>query len=302
MKLEEIIINHNKENTSIEDPSQLIISVYRALLDREPDTDGINSWIKWWKVGNQSIESLLKAIVQSEEFQQKSRKSFFGSNPTLPFIFDNSQFGEIGLLIEEIVSNSCPHKTVVDIGARGKDRSNSYDLITGWGWKGLLIEANPDLIPNLEKLYENSNGTVIHSAISDFEGEIDLYIGSNLDVSSITKAYTTNWCVVEKSVRVKCHRIAPILIEHKIPFDFELLSIDIEGEDIKVMNDLVETSRYRPRYIIIEASFDFSTKKLEDLPFGETLKSSYRICGQTKANLILKANGLKLQKNKSEHK
>lgn len=272
------------------EPFILIQSVYRALLDREPDADGMRSWLAWWKSGDQCIEKFLKAIIQSQEFQQRSLKHFLGSNPSMPYIFDNSQYGEVGLLIQEIVSSSCPHKTVVDIGARGKDRSNSYDLITGWGWKGLLIEANPNLISNLEELYKNSTGKVIHSAISDFEGDIDFYIGSNLDVSSITKATTSNWCDVEKSVRVKCRRIAPILIEHKIPFDFELLSIDIEGEDIKVMNDLLETSRYRPRYIIIEASFDFSTKKLEDLPFNEIIKTNYVICRQTKANLVLKSN------------
>jgi FkbM family methyltransferase len=281
--------NINKKITN-NDATHLIVSAYRSLLDREPDAIGMKSWLNWWGSGEQSVEKFLRAIIYSDEFQEKSLKMFLDTNPKTPRILENSQYGEVGLLIQEIVSDSCPHKILVDIGARGKERSNSYDLISGWGWRGLLIEANPDLIPNLKNLYNGSSGIVIHSAISDFEGEVDFYMGSNLDVSSITKSNTAGWCEVDKSVKVKCQKITPILIKHKIPFDFELLSIDIEGEDIKVINDLVSGSNYRPRYIIIEASFDFSVKKLDDLPLGQIVKNSYSICSQTRANLILKRN------------
>ena len=279
--------NINKKTIN-NDATHLIVSAYRSLLDREPDAIGMETWLNWWRAGEQSVENFLRAIIYSDEFQEKSLKMFLDTNPKTPRILENSQDGEVGLLIQEIVSDSCPHKILVDIGARGKERSNAYDLISGWGWRGLLIEANPDLIPNLKNLYNGSGGIVIHSAISDFEGEVDFYMGSNLDVSSITKSNTASWGAVDKSVKVKCQRIIPLLMKHEIPFDFELLTIDIEGEDIKVINDLVLGSNYRPRYIIVEASFDFSVKKLDDIPVDTIVKNSYSICNQTRSNLILK--------------
>jgi FkbM family methyltransferase len=288
-------MSYNNKNTINNDATHLIVSAYRSLLDREPDSIGMESWLKSWRAGEQNVEKFLRAIIYSEEFQKKSLKIFLDTNPKTPCILENSQYGEVGLLIQEIVSDSCPHKILVDIGARGKERSNSYDLISAWGWRGLLIEANPDLIPDLKNLYNGSSGIVIHSAISDFEGEVDFYMGSNLDVSSITKSNTASWGAVDKSVKVKCQRIIPLLMKHEIPFDFELLTIDIEGEDIKVINDLVLGSHYRPRYIIVEASFDFSVKKLDDIPLDPIVKNSYSICNQTRSNLILKKNASNIE-------
>jgi hypothetical protein len=83
-------------------------------------------------------------------------------------------------------------------------------------------------------------------------------------------------------------RLGDILVEHAVPSDFDVLSLDIEGEDIKAMNDLILNSPFRPRWVIIEASYDFKTKSLADLPFAPAVIDKYEIFGQTKANLMLR--------------
>jgi hypothetical protein len=55
---------------------------------------------------------------------------------------------------------------------------------------------------------------------------------------------------------------------------------------VKVLNDVIQ-SGYRPQWIIIEASFNFSVKQLRDLPIVDAVESDYEIVGQTAANLIL---------------
>jgi hypothetical protein len=67
--------------------------------------------------------------------------------------------------------------------------------------------------------------------------------------------------------------------------------LDIEGEDIRVLNDLIGSSTYRPRWVVIEASANYATRSLDDLHLVDVVKSSYRIVGQTPANLILKLVG-----------
>ena len=68
-----------------------------------------------------------------------------------------------------------------------------------------------------------------------------------------------------------------------------MLSIDIEGEDIKVLNDVIG-SGYRPEWVVIEASLDFSIKSLTDLPLLQTVRDEYDLVAQTRANLILERN------------
>lgn len=65
-------------------------------------------------------------------------------------------------------------------------------------------------------------------------------------------------------------------------------ALDIEGEDIKVLNDLIPHTSYRPRYILIEASHDFSVKSLRDIPVCREVVQQYGVVGQTRANLLLR--------------
>ena len=89
------------------------------------------------------------------------------------------------------------------------------------------------------------------------------------------------------SVRVPVRKLRDILVERNVPIDFDLLSLDIEGEDIKALNDTLEQSLYRPHWIIIEASYGFQTKSLNDLDVSDAVKMNYAIAAQTAANLIL---------------
>jgi FkbM family methyltransferase len=176
---------------------------------------------------------------------------------------------------------------VVDCGARGKERSNSYDLMKFFGWKGLLIEANPRLIPEIEREFADLDHDLVQCAVSDRTGTATLTLGINDDVSSIVPGQAAAWGETKGEVVVPMRRLPDILEEYRAPKVFGLLSLDIEGQDIAVLNDLIDNSDFRPQYIIIEASNDFRTKSLNDLPFSERVKQAYVIVGQTFPNLIL---------------
>jgi hypothetical protein len=82
-------------------------------------------------------------------------------------------------------------------------------------------------------------------------------------------------------VAVAVRRLSEILEEHAIPLDFDVLSLDIEGEDVAVFNDLIE-SGYRPRWVIIE----MSEKQVNQ--FTPLVSDHYAVIGMTEPNLILK--------------
>lgn len=72
-----------------------------------------------------------------------------------------------------------------------------------------------------------------------------------------------------------------------MPSDFGLLSIDLEGEDVRVLNDMIRNSEFRPRWIVIEASNNFLTRSLHQIGVDPLVAAQYEIVGQTVANLIL---------------
>ena len=190
-------------------------------------------------------------------------------------------------LIRLWADGAVPSKFVVDVGARGLERSNSYDLVRHFGWRALLIEANPKLLEGLRVAFAGLPASIVGCAVSDYGGEATFTIGVNDDVSSLNPDAAADWGPVRGTTTVSVRRLGDILAEMQAPQRFGLLSIDIEGEDIKVLNALIGQSPFRRDWVSIEASNDFAVRSLDDAPFSAAVKDAYAIRGQTRANLIL---------------
>src|SRR5271157_886887 len=134
----------------------------------------------------------------------RHRKTFF------------SQHGEDGLLV--FVMSKIPDKTgwCVELGAwDGKEASNTYYLVSQYGYRGVMIEADPskyDLLTKNMRAY----GTICINKFVRPDGE---------------------------------NKVDSILSQTPIPRQFDLLSIDVDGDDYHVWQSL---SRYEPKIVIIE--------------------------------------------------
>jgi hypothetical protein len=128
-----------------------------------------------------------------------------------------SQSGEDGIIEEIFCRIGIKHKICVEFGAwDGKYLSNTWNLWSNKGWKSILLEGNEykyqDLLFNIK--------------------EFPNVYGLNVWVDSIGE-----------------HTLDKILEKVKIPSDFDLLSIDIDGDDYYIFESI---NKYRPRLIIIE--------------------------------------------------
>lgn len=136
--------------------------LYKTFLRREPDP-GAGDKIRRLAGGTSSVEDVVSKIISSEEYRSLCAPQ--------GLLRDQTQFGELQILLERWVSRGTFAPVVVDVGARGKARSNSWDVMTTFGWRGLLIEANPNLHDAIRRDFEGLDFQLIHCAVAAYEGE-----------------------------------------------------------------------------------------------------------------------------------
>lgn len=128
-----------------------------------------------------------------------------------------SQSGEDGILerIFELIPDG--NRWCCEFGAwDGMKYSNTYQLLANKGWSGVLIEADSEKFAELPKTFEGNEKITYLNKYVQFSGE------DTLD---------------------------ELLEQTEIPVDFDLLSIDIDGNDYHVWNSI---KNYRPKVVIIE--------------------------------------------------
>lgn len=273
----------------IDAASVLVEECYHAVLQREPDEPGLLEKASRLATGDATLRQVIGEMLASEEFVTRipGLLAQRAANLAVRLTNDVSQYGETWMLVRHWVNAQAECGMVVDVGARGRERSNSYDLMRHFGWRGVLVEANPALLPAIEREFAGCDMRLVSCAVSDYTGEATFTLGSNDDVSSLDAGLAQGWGDTRGQIEVRVRRLADVLAEHAIPHTFDLLSLDIEGEDIRVLNDLVDASAYRPAWVIIEASHDFKVQTLEDAPFSPAVRADYRVRMATSANLIL---------------
>jgi hypothetical protein len=133
-----------------------------------------------------------------------------------------SQNGEDGIL-EWVFSRIAPrHRVCVEFGAwDGRTLSNTFNLVAHHGWKAVYIEADPRKFPELQATAST------HPAISP----VCSLVGTEGETS-----------------------LDRILERQGVPADFDLLSIDIDGNDHDVWEAM---TRFHPTLVIVEHNMSF---------------------------------------------
>lgn len=127
-----------------------------------------------------------------------------------------SQHGEDGLLEYVLSRLPATDNWCVEFGAwDGKHLSNTYHFVSAKGFNAVLIEADPQKCEVLRENMKNFKAICVNSMVG-FEGD------SRLDA---------------------------ILAKTPIPKDFDLLSIDVDGDDFHIWQAMAE---YKPKVVIVE--------------------------------------------------
>jgi FkbM family methyltransferase len=185
--------------------------------------------------------------------------------PDLPVLF-TEQFGQEGedvIISAFIRALATRHKlslqdeTYLEVGGNHPiATSSTYLLAKTFGMRGVIVEANPKLVPDLERIRRGD--TIIHGAVQDKDVEtVALSISNANELSSVDRSFVLQWDngkVGERGLlTVPAYRINRIMEEHfsaKAPL---YMSIDIEGMDLAVLKDM-DFAKFRPAVIQAEPS------------------------------------------------
>lgn len=136
--------------------------------------------------------------------------SFYKKNIT-------SQHGEDGIIEKIFEIIPICNKWCVEFGAGdGVEFSNTYNLITNKSWSAVLIEADRKKYEKLHLRYKDSDKAATFNTVVNFEGP---------------------------------HTIDNLLAKTSIPKSFDLLSIDVDGNDYHIWDSICT---YKPKVVLIE--------------------------------------------------
>jgi FkbM family methyltransferase len=172
-----------------------------------------------------------------------------------------SQIGQDDYYINNI-SKFSKNGVFLDIGANdGIFTSNTAKLEFKYGWTGVCIEANPDLISNLKKNRPNSQ--IVHSAVWDTDSLVEFEIPINnikqtrgdllsriSNLSRNEKGYKKDTLI--KKVQVPARTVTSILNETiGLPCVIDYMSLDIEGAEIEALKG-IDFSKIKIKFMTIE--------------------------------------------------
>lgn len=176
-----------------------------------------------------------------------------------------SQFGEDGILEKIFGLIKSGNHWCVEAGAlNGKHHSNTWNLINNKNWSAALIEADPTYFRDLKKIYIKNDRVLYLNEFIEFKG---------------------------------INSLDGILSKTSIPKDFDLLSLDVDGNDYHIWDSLKD---YKPKVVMIEfnpsipSDIEFVQPKNLNVQQGSSLKSlvnlakskDYELVAVTDANAI----------------
>ncbi len=207
-----------------------------------------------------------------------------------------SQFGEDIVLSELLKKRSTGF--FIDVGCyHPKKYSNTY-MLYKQGWRGINIDMEEDkvFLFNLARPQDHN----VLSAVSDKEEEVTLYrynkygLGSTIDNEFTNSTGNTLF----DTRKIKTKTLNRIISES--PFQgqqIDVLSIDVEGMDFKVLNSL-DFQAYKPKIIIIEDHHTSIEKVLETKTYKLLKNYSYNLRSWTFFSLVFVLPGADILKDR----
>ena len=214
---------------------------------------------------------LKKFLIFRQAYFKKINKNFY------------SQFGEDKILYE-IISKKSIKGFYVDVGCfHPKKYSNTYMLYKR-GWSGVNIDMEKDKIKTFDLTRPNDFN--FYGAVSDKVEKVKIFRNQKFGVSSTLNENMINKNNIIDEKFIKTCTLNYIL--NLSPFknkEIDLLNIDTEGNDLKVLKSL-DFNIYNPKIVIIETHLKDIDKILDSEPYRFLINKNYKLSSWNIYSLI----------------
>jgi FkbM family methyltransferase len=150
----------------------------------------------------------------------------------------------------------------LDIGANHPSQSNNTLFFYKRGWRGVNIDP---LAENIDLFrIARPDDLNIHAGIGEDSGSKDFYRIHPETLSTFNRqaaeGYSAQGHAIKSVTRIDVLSASDLVVRHGIPTDPDLLSIDVEGDELAIIAGLIAAG-VRPKVIICETVFYARTMK-----------------------------------------
>ncbi len=140
--------------------------------------------------------------------------------------------------------------TFVEVGAYDGESYSNTSCLADIGWSGLYIDPIIEHCLYCSQRHHANNVSVVNCSIGSDEGEIEIYAHGALSTSNLDHLKWLKNNKVEKNI-CRQYRLENILTKFKIRPEFDVLVVDVEGNEYDVFNSF-DLNFWNPKMIIIE--------------------------------------------------
>ena len=260
--------------------------------EEEKKIQGLLEREEWTRQRFQEEEEKIQGLLEREEWTRQQfeeiRSHIYTSSISNMSYEKNfyekmtySQSGEDSILLYILNFIGIPWYKVsyLDLGANHPIHMNNTYSLYQRGAKGVLVEANPELISELRNVRKND--VILNKVITNETGTVKFYVMSGDGLSTMSYEEARIACERNKEISIKeVYEIETIRLEQILETYFvespTVLSIDLEGVERQIL-ETFDFKKYRPLIII-----------LEDIPYYPYLVINQR---EEKVADIMKENG-----------
>lgn len=197
------------------------------------------------------LDSKVSNIEQTFKIELGAERVFFNKK-------SYSQSGEDTIIayIFKYLAIDISKIKYLDLGANHAKELSNTNYFYENGAQGVLVEANPSLIPELH--FYRHNDIILNNLVSTSGNEeIDFYVLSGDGLSTPDKEQAEETCRINPAINIeKVVKVTSITVNDIFKKYFggiapDFISIDIEGYDLEILKS-IDLDNYRPLVIVVE--------------------------------------------------
>jgi hypothetical protein len=167
---------------------------------------------------------------------------------------------------------------LVEVGLPTPSASFSIDFLALSDWRAIVIEPSSELRSAIEARFSGTNFELIQTRVDSGAPEPPETVAHGAQAFGLASLSETDFR--QSSLR-------SVLASANVPADFEVLAVSKAVRTAEVINDLIETSDYRPALIIAELEPPLNWTDLSQLGLGQEAAMSYKVALSMERSVFL---------------